>query len=301
MAVQGQISDVDVSRQATIVTDKVTSGRPVSLMQRVITHAVLVILSVIFIIPFFWMVTGSLKTDSQLDAFPIVWFPDTITLQNYIYGLQVVPFAQYVGNTLLICLFSVIGAVFSSAFVAYGISRINWPLRMPLFVIILATTMIPFYVTVVPLFTLFRSMGWANTYLPLILPHFFGAPFFIFLLRQFFLTIPRELSDAAKVDGANELSIFFRIILPLAKPALATVALFQFLNSWSDFLGPLIYLSDPGKYTVSLGLTFFQGQYSTEYGALMAASTVMLIPVIILFFFAQRTFIQGITLTGVKG
>jgi multiple sugar transport system permease protein len=215
--------------------------------------------------------------------------------------LQAEPFGLYIINSLIICFFSIIGALFSSSFVAYGLARIDWPLRTPLFVVILSTTMIPFYVTMVPLFTLFRAMGWVNTYLPLILPSFFGVPFFIFLLRQFFLTIPKDLSEAAKVDGANELVIFFRVVLPLAKPALAAIALFQFLNAWSDFLGPLIYLNDASKYTVSIGLTFFQGQYTTEYGALMAASTVMLVPVILLFFFAQKTFIQGITLTGVKG
>jgi multiple sugar transport system permease protein len=269
--------------------------------QKIITHVVLIALSLIFIIPFFWMVTGSLKVDSQLSAFPIVWFPDPVTLEHYIYGLTVVPFGLYVINTLVICLFSVIGAVFSCSFVAYGLSKINWPLRTPLFVIILGTTMVPFYVTMVPLFSLFRTLGWVNTYLPLIVPHFLGVPLYIFLLRQFFMTIPNELLEAARIDGANELRIFWSVILPLSKPALATVALFQFLNSWSDFLAPLIYLSDTSKYTVSLGLSFFQGQYSTEFGALMAASTVIVIPVVILFFFAQKTFIQGITLTGVKG
>ena len=277
------------------------SGQRLSVGQRVATHAALIILSLIFIMPFFWMFTGSLKTDADLNALPIVWWPQTINLGNYIYGLQALPFALYIFNTLVICFFSMVGAVFSCSFVAYGVARIDWPLRTPLFVMILGTTMIPFYVTVVPLFTLFRSMGWVNTYLPLIVPTFFGIPFYVFLLRQFFLTIPRDLSDAARIDGANELSIFFRIILPLAKPALAAVALFQFLTSWSDFLGPLIYLSNQSRYTVSLGLSFFQGQYSTEYGAMMAVSVVLVIPVIILFFFAQRTFIQGITLTGVKG
>jgi multiple sugar transport system permease protein len=271
------------------------------LFQKILTHVVLIVLSLLFFIPFFWMVTGSLKVDSQLSAFPIVWFPDPVTLEHYIYGLTVVPFDLYALNTLVICLFSMLGAVFSGSFVAYGLSKINWPLRTPLFVIILGTTMVPFYVTMVPLFSLFRTLGWVNTYLPLIVPHFLGVPFYIFLLRQFFMTIPNEMLEAARIDGANELQIFWRVVLPLAKPALATVALFQFLNSWSDFLGPLIYLSDTSKYTISLGLSFFQGQYSTEFGALMAASTVMLIPIVILFFFAQKTFIQGITLTGVKG
>ena|SRR5947209_2263641 len=299
---QEQITSMEAgATQAPALARQAGPGRPLRSGQRVATHAALIILSLIFVIPFFWMVTGSLKTDAELNAYPIVWFPSTITLGNYIYGLQAVPFVRYVGNTLLICVLSVIGAVFSCSFVAYGVSRIDWPLRTPLFVIILGTTMIPFYVTMVPLFTLFRTMGWVNTYLPLIVPSFFGIPIYIFLLRQFFMTIPMQISEAARIDGANELTIFFRVILPLAKPALVTIALFQFLASWNDFLGPLIYLSDPDKYTVSLGLQFFQGQYSTEYGALMAASTVMLLPVVILFFFAQRTFVQGITLTGVKG
>lgn len=287
--------------QALIEARQSASNRRFSIGQRIATHAALIILSLIFITPFFWMFTGSLKTEADLNALPITWLPQTIDLGNYIYGLQALPFALYIVNTLAICLCSMIGAVLASSFVAYGIARIDWPLRTPLFIIILGTTMIPFYVTMVPLFTLFRNIGWVDTYLPLIVPTFFGVPFYIFLLRQFFLTIPRDLSDAAKIDGANELSIFFRLILPLSKPALAAVALFQFLISWSDFLGPLIYLSNQNHYTVSLGLSFFQGQYNTEYGAMMAVSVVLVIPVIILFFFAQRTFIQGITLTGVKG
>src|SRR6266700_4191761 len=293
--------NISIQQSTNEVRQQEQSQQRNKLLQKIITHVVLIALSLIFIIPFFWMVTGSLKIDSQLSAFPIVWFPDPVTLEHYLYGLTVVPFGLYVINTLLICLFSVIGAVFSCSFVAYGLSKINWPLRTPLFVIILGTTMVPFYVTMVPLFSLFRTLGWVNTYLPLIVPHFLGVPFYIFLLRQFFMTIPNEMLEAARIDGANELRIFWSIVLPLSRPALAVVALFQFLNSWSDFLGPLIYLSNTSKYTVSLGLSFFQGQYSTEFGALMAASTVVVIPVVILFFFAQKTFIQGITLTGVKG
>jgi multiple sugar transport system permease protein len=270
-------------------------------VEKIATHAVLIALSVMFLVPFFWMVSGSLKTGPDLNAFPVIWFPSTLTLENYIAGLQVFPFGRYLFNTLIVCAFSMIGAVLSSSFVAYGLSRIEWRWRTPLFVILLSTLMVPFYVTMVPLFTMFRSMGWTNTYLPLIVPHFFGVPFFIFLLRQFFLSIPKEMSESARLDGANELVIYWRIILPLAKPALAAVALFQFLASWNDLLGPLIYLSDADSYTLSLGLTFFRGEYSTQFGPLMAASTVVVIPVIVVFFFAQRTFIQGITLTGVKG
>ncbi|SRR5579884_204410 len=294
--------EITIQQPTTAVQQKEQGQQQRSkLLQKIITHVVLIALSLIFIMPFFWMVTGSFKVESQLNAFPIVWFPDPITLEHYIYGLSMVPFGLYVVNSLIVCLFSMLGAVFSCSFVAYGLSKINWPLRTPLFIVILGTTMIPFYVTMVPLFSLFRTLGWTNTYLPLIVPHFLGVPFYIFLLRQFFMTIPNELLEAARIDGANELRIFWSVVLQLSKPALAVVALFQFLNSWSDFLGPLIYLSDASKYTISLGLSFFQGEFQTEFGALMAASTVVVIPVLVLFFFAQKTFIQGITLTGVKG
>jgi multiple sugar transport system permease protein len=222
------------------------------------------------------------------------------TFENYIYGLKVFPFLRYFFNTAVVCVLSMVGATFSSAMVAYGLARIEWRGRRTLFIII-GTMMIPFYVTMLPLFEIFRALGWVNKWAPLIVPHFFGVPLFIFLLRQFFMTIPMELSESARVDGASEWTIFWRVILPLAKPALAAVALFQFLASWNDLLGPVLYLSDYKTYTVSLGLNFFLGEYSTQFGALMAASTLVVLPVIIVFFLAQRTFIQGITLTGVKG
>lgn len=264
-------------------------------------HAILIVLGLVFFLPFYWMVSGSLKTAEDLNAIPIVWFPDTLTLENYISAWTTFPFFRYAFNTFVIGVASMVGAALSSSFVAYGLSRIEWRWRTPLFVIILSTMMIPFYVTMVPLFTLFRAMGWVNTFLPLILPHCLGVPFFIFLLRQFFMTIPRELSESARLDGANELRIYWQIILPLAKPALAAVMLFQFLMSWNDLLGPLIYLNDADLYTLPLGLTFFRLEYSTYFGPLMAASTLVVLPVIVIFFFAQRMFIQGITLTGVKG
>lgn len=276
-------------------------GRWPRIAELITQHTILIVLSVVFLIPLFWMVSGSVKIIADMNAFPVVWFPKTLTLENYIYGLQVFPFARYFFNTAVICIASMIGAAFSSAMVAYGLARIQWRWRTPLFAVILGTMMIPFYVTMVPLFQIFRTLGWVNTWLPLIVPHFFGVPFFVFLLRQFFMSIPNEMSESARIDGASEWTIFIRIILPLAKPALAAVALFQFLASWNDLLGPLIYLSDARTYTVSQGLNFFRGEYSTQFGPLMAASTLVVIPVIIVFFLAQRTFIQGITLTGVKG
>lgn len=290
------------TRQTTATSRK---PRPLGLWpriaERITQHTILIVLSVVFMIPLFWMVSGSVKTIGDMNAFPVVWFPKTLTLENYIYGLRVFPFARYFFNTAVICIASMIGAAFSSAMVAYGLARIQWRWRTPLFAVILGTMMIPFYVTMVPLFQIFRTLGWVNTWLPLIVPHFFGVPFFIFLLRQFFMSIPNEMSESARIDGASEWTIFIRVILPLAKPALAAVALFQFLASWNDLLGPLIYLSDASTYTVSQGLNFFRGEYSTQFGPLMAASTLVVIPVIIVFFLAQRTFIQGITLTGVKG
>ncbi|GAA1651693.1 carbohydrate ABC transporter permease [Nonomuraea maheshkhaliensis] len=271
------------------------------LMRAMAAHAVLIALGIVFLLPFVWMVTTSLKTVDVLNTFPVVWFPDKITFSNYVDGLQVFPFARYFLNTMIVCVFSTLGAVLSSSFIAYGLAYIDRPGRNVVFVALPATMMIPFYVTMVPLFSLFREMGWTNTYLPLIVPHFFGGPFFVFLLRQFFRGIPRDLLDAARVDGAGELRIYARIVLPPAKRALAAVALFQFLAAWGDLLGPLIYLSDSDMYTLSLGLTYYSTQYSTQFGPLLAASTVIIIPVIVLFFLAQRTFIQGITLTGVKG
>ena len=288
-----------VSQDQSLVRE--TGQQPRRPLQRFGAHAALIALSAIFSIPFFWLVTSSLKIDEQLVAFPIVWIPNPVTFEHFIYGLQFVPFPRYIANTSFISAATIVGTVLSCAWIAYGLARIRWPLRIPLFIVILGTMMIPFQVTMIPLFVIFRNIGWFDSYLPLIVPSFFGNAFFIFLLRQFFMTIPMELSEAAKVDGANELMIFWRIILPLTKPALATVALFQFMAAWGDYLGPLIYLSDKDKYTVSLGLALFRGEYNAEFGGLMAASTVMMLPVVILFFLTQRTFIQGITLTGIKG
>ncbi len=270
-------------------------------LQRALAHALLLTFSTIFIIPFLWLLSTSVKPESQIFVWPPVWIPNPITFEHYVNGLRFLPFGRFTLNSLVIALSSVVGALCSCSLSAYGLARIRWPGREILFAIILATLMVPFQVRMVPLFIIFKTLGWVDTFLPLIVPSFFGNAFFIFLLRQFLLTIPRELSEAAKIDGASELATFWRVILPLTKPALATVALFQFLGSWDDFVGPLIYLSSQENYTVSLGLAMFRGQYGSYWGMLMAVSTVMALPIIVLFFFTQRTFIQGITLTGIKG
>ena len=220
---------------------------------------------------------------------------------NYPTGLTFIPFAKYLGNTLLICGLVVFGTLLSCSLVAYGLARIRWGGRNVLFYIIIGTMMLPFQVTMVPMFIVFAKLGWVDTFLPLIVPAFFGNAFFIFLLRQFFLSIPHELTDAARIDGCSDWDIYWRVVLPLAKPALATVGLFAFMNTWNDYVGPLIYLSDASKYTLSLGLATFSSQYGSYPGMLMAVTAVMTVPIIVVFFIAQRTFIQGITLTGLKG
>lgn len=213
-----------------------------------------------------------------------------------------VTFWTYVKNSTIVAIFSIIGTLISCAPAAYGFARIRWPGRDLVFLIVLSTMMLPFQVTMIPLYIFFTGkLGWGNTFLPLIVPTFFGNGFDIFLLRQFFRTIPEELCDAARVDGASEVRIFWNIVLPLSVPVLATITVFTFLWAWNDFQGPLIYLTDPKLFTMALGLQDFQGQHSVAWNLLMAAATVFTIPIIVLFFFAQRTFIQGVKLTGLKG
>ncbi|MCE5198110.1 MAG: carbohydrate ABC transporter permease [Armatimonadota bacterium] len=221
--------------------------------------------------------------------------------KNYTKGLTFIPFLQELRNTLTVSILSVIGTILSCSLVAYGLAKIDWHGRNSLFIIMLSTMMLPAQVTMIPIFAIFVKLGWVDTFLPLIIPAFLGSPFFIFLLRQFFMGIPKELSEAARLDGCSEFDIYRRVVMPLSKPALATVGLFTFMGAWNDFLGPLIYLVDESKYTLSLGLAMFTGQYGNEYGMLMAVSTVVTIPIIVMFFFTQKTFIQGMTMSGIKG
>lgn len=265
------------------------------------THVLLLLLGFAFILPFFWMISTSLKPDKQIFLMPPQYIPSPFVWSNYPRALTYIPYFLYFRNTLYIALFNVVATIVSCTLVAYGFARINWPGRDALFGFLIATLMIPYPVILIPTFLIFRNLGWVGTPHPLTWPAFFGNPFFIFLLRQFYMTIPHELSAAAKIDGASEFDIYWRIILPLARPALATVALFTFLANWNDFLGPLIYLSDKSQYTLAIGLYGFAGARKTDWALLMAAGTVTVMPIVMLFFLAQRTFIQGVTLTGVKG
>jgi multiple sugar transport system permease protein len=287
--------------QAVSIQSGGRTRRLLPVLSWTLIYMVVGLLALLFALPFLWLVSGSLKTDRQIFALPPVWIPNPVTWENYPNSLQFIPYFQYLRNTLLICLGTVVGSLVSCTLAAYGFSRVRWPGRDVVFMVVISTLMLPYAVIMVPLFIVFKQLGWIGTYLPLIVPSYFGNAFFIFLLRQFFLTIPLELSDAARIDGAHEMQILTRIILPLARPALAMVALFQFMDAWGDYLGPLIYINKQDMYTIALGLTLFLDQHAQEWALLMAASTVTLLPIIVLFFFTQRTFIEGINLTGIKG
>ena len=253
-------------------------------------------------LPFLWMLSTSLKVESQIWLFPPQWIPKPVRWQNYVEARTILPFGRYALNTLLITVLTTSGVLLSSSLCAYGFARMQFPGRDLIFMIVLSAIMIPYAVLLIPQYIMFRSFGWLDTYLPLWVPPWFGGGVFnIFLLRQFFRTIPTELSDAARIDGASELGIYWRVIVPLSGPALATVGIFTVLNTWNDFLAPLVYISSQDKFTLALGLAQFRGLMATQWHYLMAASTTVIVPTLVLFVLAQRYFIQGITLTGLKG
>jgi multiple sugar transport system permease protein len=260
----------------------------------------LALLGLLFILPIFWMVSSSLKPDYQIFAIPPVWLPNPPRWANYREALASQPFGRYAVNTLIIAVSSIIGHLLSCSVVAYGFARLRAPGKGYLFIVLLSTLMLPYPVTMVPLFMLFSRLGWVNSFLPLILPTFFGNAFYIFLLRQAFMQIPAELEDAAHIDGASFLQVLRWVILPLTTPALATVAIFTFQASWNDFLAPLIFLHDQAHYTLMLGLSFFRGSYQIQWAYLMAASLVIVLPVVMLFFIAQSAFVEGLTQGGIK-
>lgn len=281
-------------RAGSIVRRRIPYGR-------LAVYAALVALSILFIAPFVWMISTSLKSGPGSIAIPQQWIPDPFVWSNYPTALDKINFPVALRNTLTYAIPAVLGTVASCSLVAYGFARIRWPGRDIVFLVLLATMMLPGQVTFIPLYVIFAKLGWVGTFLPLIIPTFLGNPFFIFLLRQFFLGIPTELSDAARIDGAGELRILTRVIIPLSWPALITVGLFTFIDKWTDFFGPLIYLQDPSLQPLSLALQTFQSAHKTDWPLSMAASAVITAPLVIIYFFAQRKFIEGITLTGIKG
>lgn len=270
-------------------------------INRALAYVCLIVASAFFMIPFIWLLSTSLKPLTQVFTFPPEWIPHPILWSNYSRAVEYIPFWTYLKNTAIITIVSTLGVIISCPLVAYSFAKLEYRGRGILFFITLAVMMIPGQVTMIPLFLLFTKLGWVGTPLPLIVPQFFGVPIYIFLLRQFFMGLPDALREAARLDGASEFRIYLQIMFPLAKSAVLAVALFQFMGSWTDFMGPLLYLTNEPSYTVSLGLQQFQSQKGSEWGLLMAVSTLMTLPIIVLFFFLQKTFISGITFSGIKG
>ena len=265
-------------------------------------YVVAILLSVTFLFPLFWMATTSLKTMEQAYAFPPVWFPHPVMWSNYADIFTELPFLTFTINSIIITVLNTLGVVLASAVVAFGFSRLRAKGRDFLFVVLISTIMLPSQVILVPTFILFKYMKWINTILPLVVPAYFGGGAFnIFLLRQFFMTIPFEYDEAAIMDGASYWTIFWKIMPPLSKPALATVAVLNIVAVWTDFFGPLIYLNDLNKMTLAVGLSFLRGQHTASLTLLMAGGMFTTLPILIIFFLAQRYFVEGIQLSGLKG
>jgi multiple sugar transport system permease protein len=293
--------DLALSRAAQLVRRPVPAPvRRRRLLMTVARHSVLIAVAIAFLAPFFFVVMTSLMTSDQ--AVTSSFWPRPFEWSNYADVFRRIPFVTYTWNTLQIAVGATVGVVVSCVPVAYALSRMRWRGRQAAFVLVLATMMLPYQVTIVPLYIIWVRLGQVGHLTPLILPLFLGDAFSIFLLRQFFLTIPEELSDAARVDGASEWQIMLRVIVPLAKPAIAAVALFQFLYSWNDLFGPLLFVGTNQKlWTLTIALSEFQSRHGVEWNLTMAASVLVIVPVIVLFFLAQRVFVEGVTLTGVKG
>lgn len=279
------------------------SKKQKTLISHTILHIVLILLSFIFLFPFLWMLFTALKTPQELLQGTQSFFPTDPQWSNFITAVQSIPFFLYLKNSLIIVILVMTGTIFSATTAAYAFAKLEWKGRDKWFIVMLATLMIPIQVILIPTYIMYAKIGWLGTRLPLVIPAFFGggAAFYIFLLRQFFKGIPKELSESAIIDGANHFQIFIKIMLPLVKPALITVALFTFMATWNDYFGPLIFLSNPEHWTLALGLRAFQTQYGGRFDLMMAAAILIMLPTLIIFFMAQKSFIEGITFTGIKG
>lgn len=273
-------------------------------IKKTLVYLFLTISSIVMIFPLLWMISTSLKSLQEIATYPLIWFPDTLRWENYTEALTFQPFGLYAKNTVIIAVFYILGNVLSATLVGYGFARLRFPGRNTLFVILLSTMMMPKIVTLIPLFLIFKQLGWINTYLPLTVPAFLGEAFFIFIMRQFFLAIPEDIVDAARIDGASEIGIWWRIMLPLARPAIVSIIIFAFQRTWNDVLSPLIYLTDPKKFTLSVGLISFTagtGEGVQYWHWMMAASTTFILPMVVIFLIAQKQFVQGVVTSGLKG
>ena len=290
-------------RRMATPTARTRAGRSRAMNKRtaqLLKHLLLIVVGLLFFFPFIWLALTSFKSSSEIIRMPPTFLPTQWLWNNYALAVTTIPFFKYMGNTTFLFAAKALGAVISCSLGAYGFSMLKWPGRDAVFVLVLATMMLPFQVTMIPLYILYSRLGWVGSFAPLIVPSWFGYAFSIFLLRQFFRTIPMELTEAARIDGCSEPRIYAQIIMPLARPALAAVVLFEFMWTWSDFLGPLLYLSKEANWTLSLGLLQFRSSRQTAWNLLMAASTLTILPAVVLYFFGQKTFIQGIATTGFK-
>jgi multiple sugar transport system permease protein len=266
------------------------------------TYAMLVPLAIIFTTPLVWLVSTSLKPDAQMSAWPPIWIPRPLEWQHYARAWQANPFGRYLLNSAAYATTATVGSMVSASMVAFGFARLRFPGKDFLFGLVLATMMLPAIVTLIPSFVLFKTIGWLDSYKPLVVPAWFGGgAFFVFLLRQFFLTIPNDLFDAAKIDGASDWRCYWQVMMPLSKPALSTVAIYAFMSRWNDFMGPLLYIRSTSKYPMTIGLRTFIGYAATEFQQLMAMSFLFALPIIIVFFAFQQYFVQGVVMTGIKG
>jgi multiple sugar transport system permease protein len=269
-------------------------------MRKIMTYSLLIICSVLFLAPFYWMVVTAVKPPDEIYTFPPEWIPSRFVWQNFIESWMSQPFNTFLVNSVLVTVLTTVGQLISSSLVAYGFARFRFKGRDFLFMVLLATMMIPWEVTMIPLYMEFNYLGWINTLKPLIVPAWFGAPFYIFLLRQFILTIPKELDEAARIDGAGSFQIYARIIMPLMAPALILVSVFNMLSAWNDYLGPLIFLNDQSKYTLTLGLAQFTGMYEVNHTSLMAVTFLICLPPLAIFFIAQRYIVDNAASVGLK-
>ncbi|UQZ86892.1 Lactose transport system permease protein LacG [Paenibacillus konkukensis] len=299
MEIQAQRNTAETGRSTAAALRRDRSGT--SPVGKVLLHAVLIVGAVIMTGPFLWMVLSSLKQFSQVFLIPPKWIPDPWEWSNYKRSWEALPFGHAYLNSFYIAFISVAVKLLTCSMAAYAFAKIRFPLREPLFVLFLATMMVPHQVTIIPLYLMMKGFGWLDTHLALIVPASLLDAFGVFLLRQFMKSIPDELEEASIVDGANRWTIYWRIILPLIRPALAALAIFTFLGMWNSFFGPLIFLNSPDKFTVPLLLNLFRGMYITDWTLMMAGSSIAVIPVLIVYIIGQRYIIEGVTLTGIKG
>lgn len=289
------------SKEVQDMTSVVVKKKKTSfIVKRVVLYTALILLSAVMVIPFIWMISTSLKTQYDAVKIPIVWFPEDPQWENYLTLFTQQPMLQFMLNTIKIVVIVVLGQLFFSSLAAYAFARIPFKGRTPVFFCYIATLMVPGQVTMIPTYLMFAKVGLTDTHWPLILPAFFSA-FGVFLLRQFFMTLPKELEEAAEIDGCNPFTTYLKIMLPMVVPAMLTLGVFTLMNTWNDYMGPLLYLSSPEKFTMTLGIAYFKGIYTTQWNLVMAGAVVSIIPILIAYLCAQKYFVEGIAFSGVKG